>query len=347
MRLDVFVIGGLLAAIALSTSGLLMVTINIIMLIFAGLVFGVLMFNLSQFLADRTPLSYRVCYAALVLGILLTIGLGVYYLGTQAIEQADEFWSQLKSAFDQGQKKLGEHEWAKKYVPSVADLQKRLGESGPAMVPNLLNGLQSVAWASTAAFVIFFVGAYAAYEPGLYRTGMMKLFPLHQRDRILDVFDQLQSSLSRWLVSRFLSMSLVGVCTTIGLAIIGVPLAITLGVISAILTFIPNIGPLLAAVPQAVLAFNVSPMATVYVLILNVALQGIESYLITPLIQRREVAMPPILIIGAQLLFGVTIGIIGVMMAAPLMVVIMVCVQMLYIRDHLGDHHPGELTGGA
>jgi predicted PurR-regulated permease PerM len=139
-------------------------------------------------------------------------------------------------------------------------------------------------------------------------------------------------------------MSIVGILTSLGLWLLGVPLPITLGFVAAFLTFIPNLGPLLAAVPQALLALNVGPQTVVYVLIFNLVLQGVESYLFTPIIQRHEVTLPPILTIAAQLLMGVLFGIIGVMMAAPLVVATMVIVQMLYVHDYLGDEHPGELT---
>jgi predicted PurR-regulated permease PerM len=124
----------------------------------------------------------------------------------------------------------------------------------------------------------------------------------------------------------------------------GIPLPVTLGVVAALLTFIPNVGPILAAVPQPLLALNVSPQTAPYVLALNLVLQGIESYLITPMIQRHEVTLPPILTIAAQLLMGVLFGMIGIMMAAPLVVVALVLVQLLYIHDRFGDENPGRLT---
>jgi predicted PurR-regulated permease PerM len=81
-----------------------------------------------------------------------------------------------------------------------------------------------------------------------------------------------------------------------------------------------------------------------YVLAFNLVLQGVESYLVTPMIQQREVSLPPILTIAAQLLMGGLFGIIGIMMAAPLLVVVLLMVQLLYIHDLLGDQDPGQLS---
>lgn len=125
------------------------------------------------------------------------------------------------------------------------------------------------------------------------------------------------------------------------------PLPVTLGVVAALLTFIPNIGPLLAAVPQVLLAFQVGTDTVLYVILLNMALQFVESYLITPLVQYYEVSLPPALTISLQLLLGVSLGVIGLVVAAPLLVVALVLVQMLYIRRTLEDPKPGRVVERA
>src|SRR5690606_30486142 len=119
--------------------------------------------------------------------------------------------------------------------------------------------------------------------------------------------------------------------------LLGVPLAIPLGVLSAFLTFVPNIGAVVAVVPQALMAWQVSSSTVAFVIVFNVLLQAVESYLITPLIERHQVHLPPALTISMQLLLGATLGVIGVMMAAPLTVAVMLVIQLLYIRDTLGD----------
>ncbi len=192
--------------------------------------------------------------------------------------------------------------------------------------------------------MIFFVGLYAAYEPDLYRNGLIKLVPIDRRDRTKEVLNEMRSALGRWLVGRFFSMAIVGIATGIAMWLLGIPLPMSLGVLAALLTFIPNFGPLLAAVPQMLLAVNGGTQTVLYVVLFNVILQTVESYLITPLVQRHEVSLPPILTIAAQLVMGVLVGIIGVMMAAPLVVVAMVLVQMLYVQDRLGDKQSGQLT---
>ncbi len=132
-------------------------------------------------------------------------------------------------------------------------------------------------------------------------------------------------------------MSVVGIATSIGLWSLGIPFAATLGLLSGILTFIPNFGPILAAVPAILLGLSHGPMSALYVTLLYVGIQAVESNLLTPLIQQRNVKLPPVLNVGFQVLLGVLFGVPGLIVAAPLAVVAMVCTRRFYVEDYLGD----------
>jgi predicted PurR-regulated permease PerM len=117
-------------------------------------------------------------------------------------------------------------------------------------------------------------------------------------------------------------------------------LVFTLGLLAGLLEFIPNIGPILAAVPAILLALLQSPTLALYVLLLYVGIQMAEGYVIYPLIQERAVSLPPALVLGGQILLGVLAGFIGLLVATPLLVCLMVLIQKLYVEDTLGDPIP-------
>ena len=337
-------LAALLLCVALAMAELFVVSLSVALLIFAGLLFGVFLHALSDWPARHTPVPYRVSYVTVVtLLVLLFVG-GVYYMGSQVGQRVDDFASQLRQSIQTADQKISQIEWANRNLPSIEDLQQRLVESTSSVLPKMFQGLQMIGWGITGALVIFFVGLYAAYDPDLYRNGLVKMTSKRNRSRYEEVLGQTRTALGQWLMGRFMSMAVVGIATAIALWILGVPLPLSLGVLAAFLTFIPNIGPLLAAIPQMLLAVNLGTQTVIYVLVFNVALQMVESYLITPMIQRHEVSLPPVLTIASQLIMGVWAGIIGVMMAAPLVVVAMVVIQMLYLHDRLGDEHPGELA---
>jgi len=333
-----------LVSLVLAAAGLFVLTLSILILIFAGLVFGVFLGAIAGWIANRSPAPYRLAYALVVGAFLAAIAGGGYYLGSQATQRADQFVQRLQTSVETASERYETPQWVEQFLPEGESLQSVLLPNRGSVIPEMLSGFQRLGWGLTGTLVILFVGLYAAYEPQLYRTGLIKLVSPDRRDRAEEVLAQVQRALGRWIVGRIVSMGIIGILTAVGLWWLGVPLPMTLGVVAALLTFIPNIGPLLAAIPQLLLALNINTTTALYVLVLNIVLQTIESYLITPMIQRREVSLPPILTISAQLLMGALVGIIGVMMAAPLVVVAMVLVQMLYIHDRLGDPHPGELT---
>ena len=334
----------LLVALILAFNEILAITLSILLLVFAGLLFGIFIYAIAEWPARKLRLPYRFWYGIVVFFLLLSLAGGFYYLGSQVGQRASNLATELQAAISNTQQQLNQYDWAAQYIPDEQQLKETIADSSGSYLPKMMKGLWWLGWLVTGAVVIFFIGVYAAYEPHVYRSGLIRLVPPSRRHRYREVLDTLQTALSYWIIGRLISMSLIGIITAIGLWWLGVPLPVTLGVIAALLTFIPNIGPLLAALPQVLLAFNVSPKVALYVIIFNLVLQGVESYLITPIIQRHEVSLPPILTITAQLILGVWLGVVGIMMAAPLMVVIMVLVQMLYIQDRLGDKHAGQLS---
>jgi len=140
-----------------------------------------------------------------------------------------------------------------------------------------------------------------------------------------------------WLIGRLLAMLMVGVLVSTGLYLIGVPYPIPLGVLAALLEFIPYLGPPLSALPAALLGVTISPIHSLYVLILFVVIQLMEGFLITPIIQEKALSLPPALTIATQVLMGLVAGGLGVMVATPLLGVIVLTIQMLYVQDYLKE----------
>jgi len=325
-----------LIAIALAVAGLLVATMQVLLLVFAGVLFGLFLNRLSHTISDHTPLPYRAAYAVvIVVLVLITVG-GGYYAGSRMIARISELSGEMSVALQSLNDQLMDSSWGREYSDLVSQAEGMFTNGG-GMLPRVLTVAGSLVWGTTAIVVILFVGFYVAFDPHLYETGMLMLVAANRRERAGQVVERLRVTLVGWIIGRLISMGLVAVATMIVLALLGVPLAVTLGVLAGLLTFIPNIGPVLAAVPQALIAFQVGPSTVLWVVLFNVALQAVESYLITPVVLQHEATMPPALTISAQLLMAVLVGTIGVVMAAPLTVVIMVLVRMLYIHDELGD----------
>ena len=201
-----------------------------------------------------------------------------------------------------------------------------------------LTGALSTAFGFMADFaIIFFLGLYFAAQPGPYIRGLIKLVPVPGRPRAREVIRGIGHTLQWWLVGQLCSMTIVGVLTGLGLWLLGMPLALALAVLAALFSFVPYLGPIVSAVPAVLLAFTDSPQQALYVVLLYLAVQAVESNLLTPLVQQKAVELPAAMILFAQIMLGFLLGPMGVVLATPLAAMILVVVKMLYIEDTLGD----------
>jgi len=132
----------------------------------------------------------------------------------------------------------------------------------------------------------------------------------------------------------------VGTMTGVGLALIGVPLSLSLGLVAGLLEFIPVVGPILAAVPGVLLAFSAGPQSAAYAVLLYISVQQIESNILTPLVQRWAVELPPVVALLSIVAAGLVFGVMGVIFATPMAVVVMALVRHLYVEDTLEKNRP-------
>jgi predicted PurR-regulated permease PerM len=134
--------------------------------------------------------------------------------------------------------------------------------------------------------------------------------------------DQCSASVAQilrwWVLAKLISMSMVGILITIGLWIVGIPLAGSLGIIAALMTFIPNVGPIISFVPAALLALAISPTKGLLTMLVFGIVFMAEGYVVTPLLERNIVRLPPALTLTMQLLLAAIAGPVGVALAAPL-----------------------------
>lgn len=200
---------------------------------------------------------------------------------------------------------------------------------------------------TTSVLAVLVIALFLALQPRPYVHGLLRLARPARRGHYRELLDALAQALRWWLVGRFSSMAVVGVLSIVGLLVLGVPLAVLLGLLAGALCFIPFLGPVLSAIPAVLVALGQSPQQALWVLLLYGGIQLIESNLLSPLIQQRAVSLPPALLLAAQIVMGGMFGLLGVLVATPFTVAVIVAVQVLYVRGALGDRMPllGEHGG--
>lgn len=331
----VIIFAVILVSVMMLGAGALIAGIQVWLLIFAGILLASFLSTGAEFIQRYCGLNYGASFAVFSLMITVLLVVAGFAIAPQIAGQFDELTRSMPQAYDKLVSQLESYGWARELM-NQAGSENMLG-GGREMLGRATGVLSGFVGAFANAVIVLFIGLYAGAEPDVYRKGFLRLVPLERRDRVNAVIGEMSQTLRRWLFGKFLSMTIVGVFTTIGLWALDVPLALILGVIAAVLTFIPNIGPVLSAVPAVLMGLVSGPSTALWIILLYLVVQIVESYLITPLIQRRTVHLPPVLIISAQVLLGVLFGALGVALATPFTAVAIVAVKRFYVEDGLGD----------
>jgi predicted PurR-regulated permease PerM len=309
---------------------------DVLLLIFACILFAVLLYELSRLVQQRLHISHRLALGLVVLLILSVLCIGGWLMAPRLSEQANRLATALPEALQRLYAALERREFLQHFLadlPSMDQIRAYLASLAPRaglLFSGLLGTVGNVV-------IIAVAGIYFAAQPSLYINGIVTLVPKHRRQRAREVLNEIGRTLAKWLVGKSCSMLIIGTVTAVGLSLLGVPLALILGIITGLLNFIPYLGAMIGFIPALLIAFAVSLDLAFYTLLLLIAVHLVEGYLVAPMIEARTVSLPPALTIVMQLLFGALFGLAGVALATPLTAVLAVLVSMLYVQDALGD----------
>jgi predicted PurR-regulated permease PerM len=231
---------------------------------------------------------------------------------------------------------LQQYEWGRQflaYTPRVGQLLSQ-GTDVIATITGVAGAAISIIG---TAIVLLFTAFFFALDPELYVNGFLQLVPQARQTRTREVLSTSAFKLRQWLLSRFVSMVTTGVLAAVGLSLLDMPYVLTLSLIEGLSAFVPTIGPIVAAIPALLVALTQNPQLVLWIILLYWGIQLIDDYLVTPFVVQRIALLPPVLTLIPQLFMGVLFGLPGVILAAPLTVVIVVLVKMLYVEDILGN----------
>ncbi|MEZ4385919.1 MAG: AI-2E family transporter [Nannocystaceae bacterium] len=311
----------LIVGIFVAVGAVLWRTSGVLLYGFAGVLLAVLLDACARIVAHIPRVSRRV---ALGLTIVLMLGIAALLgalLGPSVADQVDALKERLPEAY-------GRVEAWILGLPGAESVIASLG--GPeALSPDANAVLTGTVGAFSRAFgilgnvaMVVVIGIFGAGAPEVYRRGAVGLLPPERRDVADEILCRTVHGLRRWLLGRFAAMCAVGVLTGVGLWIAQIPLALTLGLLAGLLSFIPFLGPVLGAILPLLLGLMDGPATAGGVVIVFAVVQFLEGNLITPLIERHAVSMPPAVTIFAQVLMGTLAGAIGLLLASPVLVVL-------------------------
>lgn len=311
------------ALLAISLTGLfgyLLVSGGHIVLLFLfALILAVGFTAFAQAISHRTPLPYGlsllIAISALLLGLVVFLS---YFLPAlvQEVTDSDQLFSRIATEVN-------------KIVGMVPGLEQtgesytfsNILESVKANSGSIFDGIQNVFTQTTSAIfnvlILLVVSIFLAAQPAYYKRGLVFMAPKKYQAIVETNLEITYASTKKWLLSRLASMGVIAVLTYIGLLALGVPLAFSLAITAGLLSFIPNLGPILSYIPALLVSLTMGIFSVIAVSVLYIAIQVLESNLITPKIEQKLVDSPPALLLFSQLLLGTVWGFLGLLLAAP------------------------------
>jgi predicted PurR-regulated permease PerM len=335
-------VAGVVLAIALSVF-IVVYAAHGFLLIFAGILFAVFLDALTTGVGKVLPINraIRLTLVCLVTGSALAAFLGS--VGTIAVGQTPDLIATLESELRGLRRMVREFGSIDENGNGNNDENENEGDWTDWLPdPGGLVGQVRAAFETTFGVlgnivVILVTGVFLAAQPQLYRDGLTRLVAQRSRRRFGQVLDEIGMTLRFWLIGQFVTMTIIGLVVWGALAAVGMPGAILLGLTAGLLNFVPVIGPILAGIPIVLVAMAQDWWIVFYALGVYLFVQFLEGNILTPLIQRRAVNLPPALIMGAIVIMGLLFGLPGVILATPFAAVALVAVKRLYIEDVLHD----------
>lgn len=219
----------------------------------------------------------------------------------------------------------------------IAEVTKQLGGALGQLGGSVIPVVSGVASTLLSIVIVLFLSLYLLAEPRMYEEGVIKLFPIWYRDRVRFIIDRIDFTLRLWLQGQLLLMVIVGMLTWIGLALLGIQQAAALGVLAGLFSFVPNFGPIAALVPALAVGFAQAPQNIGWIVLIIYGTSFLQSQVIAPLVFKESINLPPVLVLIGQIFAAIFFGFLGIMLAVPIIAILMILVQEVYIKDVLGD----------
>ncbi len=304
----------------------------ILLLLFAGCVGALILSILTEWFQSAIRVRRSISFAIVLTAIATLLGFGVWVRGPALAQQFGDLQTDIPVAAHQVLAQLEAQSWGHWVISHSTDsaqISKGLSFAVSGIGGAVLTTVSTIA----GLFLVVMTSIYLAAEPDFYLRGFRRLLPRSYRAKVEECLSNATRMLRSWLLAKIISMTAIGTFVTLGLLLLGVPLAGTLGVIAGLLTFIPNLGPILSLLPAVLLAFAVSPAKGFLTILLFCLAHFLEGNLVTPLAERKIVRLPPALTLAVQLLLAPITGALGVALAAPLTAAVLGIVQVLRPPD--------------
>lgn len=296
-----------------------------ILLIIGGMIFSVILDGGTRLLGRILPIGRGWRLAIVTLAGFAFVGWVFYFAGTTLAGQAEELRVVVT---EQVQRVMG-FAVDLGLMPTDGTGLQSFSQQLLGGVGRLTTAVSTAIGAVTSIILIMVIGIFVAIEPRLYDRGLAWMLPVENRGRFYEISDKVGFTLRRLMAGRIVGMIFEGIFTFIMLALGGVPFAALLGLLTGLLAFIPNIGAIISGVLMVAVGFSAGTGEGLWAIFVYFFVQNVDGYLVVPYIARRTVDLAPAVVLAAQLLFGALFGVLGLLLADPIVATIKVTLEKL------------------
>lgn len=220
----------------------------------------------------------------------------------------------------------------------VREVTERTSQAFRQVSGSVLPFITGIANTILSGLIVIFLTMFFLSDPETYKNGFIQLFPLWYRGRVRYILERLNFLLRRWIYATLIGITITGIGTFIGLSLVGIEQAAALAVLTALFSFVPNFGELIAALVAVSVAAVQAPDSVPWVVVVIYGVSFIQGQIFAPLITFETVKIPPVLILLGQIVVAGFFGVLGIILAVPIIAIAMTLVQEVYIKDILGDY---------
>jgi predicted PurR-regulated permease PerM len=316
-------------------------SLTIVLLIFAGIILGIFLNRFKCIMVRRLRLPPGIALSLLLLLMVASLGLLVAFMLPVAAEQTANLLEKVPDAVEDLRYSFLKYTWGEALFERTDNPEDLLfgiqREDLLKTIEGLVGIFSGIAGGLMAGVFVFVIGTYIAADMPIYYAGLLRLLPPAYRRKGADVLNRMGEVIYWWLLGQGISMAVLGCVVFAGLHLLGIPFALLFALFTALMTFIPNLGPMLAFIPIGLMTLSEEPAKLTYVVVFYVLVQSIEGFALTPLIHRKIITLPPVLVISVQIILLNLVGLAGILMAMPLVACGLVAVQSIYTEEILDD----------
>jgi predicted PurR-regulated permease PerM len=308
---------------------------NVLVLLFGAILISIGLNAAARAVTRLTGIRKLYAVVGVFSVVVLAFGGAFWIFGATTAAQINEVMRVAPAGFQLAIDRIGETAYGRQLLEQVrgANVIGATGWATSTITATLTGILKGLGY----AIVTVFVAIYLAVQPERYRHLCIRSIPPSYRKKTEHLFDVIENILQRWLIGQLVIMCTIGVLSGLGLWLLGIDAALALGLMGGLLCFIPYVGAILAAIPATLVALTQGPTYAVYVVILYIGVHFIEGNFITPLVQAEATSLPPVLAILSTVAFGILFGPSGILLAAPLTLLLLTFIEVLYVQDGLGE----------